>query len=124
MAALVLVVDDDEGIRDAMRSLFEDEGHVVVTAPDGKEALEMLANGFRPTVIFLDLLMPGMDGWAFRKAQRRLPHAADVPVVVMSASGLRAAAVLRQTAAAHYLPKPLSADMMLGTVSRYAAQDA
>src|SRR4051812_32961395 len=99
MTALVMVVDDDAGIRDAMQRLFEDEGHLVVTAPDGRQAIEILANGFRPSVIFLDLLMPVMDGWQFRDAQRRLEHVCDVPVVVMSASDQPPSAVLRQTAA-------------------------
>ena len=59
--ARLLVVDDEKGIRDALRQLFEYEGHDVAVAEDGMEAIERVADA-PPDVIFLDVKMPGMDG--------------------------------------------------------------
>ena len=58
-----MVVDDDPEIRSSLGELLEDEGYEVVAACDGLEALRMLRNGDKPSVILLDLMMPNMDGW-------------------------------------------------------------
>jgi CheY-like chemotaxis protein len=58
----VLVVDDDEAIREAMRMVLEDAGYLVDEAPNGKQALERLRVRTQPMVVVLDLMMPGMDG--------------------------------------------------------------
>jgi CheY-like chemotaxis protein len=58
----VLVVEDDDAIRRAVRLTLEDEGYEVYEAPDGKPALERLQNSQNPMVVVLDLIMPGMDG--------------------------------------------------------------
>jgi len=58
----VLVVDDEEPIREALRDLLEDEGYDVEEAADGREALAALERSFAPCVVLLDLVMPHMDG--------------------------------------------------------------
>jgi CheY-like chemotaxis protein len=81
----VLVVDDDDTIRGLLSEALADEGYETVEATNGSEALAVMG-GWRPDVILLDLMMPVMDGWAFRGRQCELPHAADVPVVLISAA--------------------------------------
>src|SRR5687767_10216683 len=105
-APLVMVVDDDDEIRDALSGLLELEGYEVICASNGKEALDLLEVR-RPEVILLDLMMPVMDGWAFRARQKSDPRFADVPVVVLTAAGVQAA---KRVDANHVLHKPLSFD--------------
>lgn len=81
----VLVVDDDDGQRNAVAELLTSRGYEVVVACDGQEALELLQAGLRPSVIVLDLTMPRMDGWTFLAHLRRIARSA-VPVLVTSAT--------------------------------------
>lgn len=81
----LLVVEDDENIRDAMRLFLEVEGYHVFTAADGSQALELLAREPAPRLILLDLMMPVMDGYEFLRARKAAPALAAIPVVVVSA---------------------------------------
>jgi len=83
--SLVLIIDDDEGIRTALAELLELSGYRVAVAADGQEGLELLAVGLEPNAIVLDLMMPRMDGWTFLSHLRADPKFHDVPVVVTSA---------------------------------------
>jgi len=78
----ILVVDDDESIRQIVRIFLSDEGYEVLEATNGKVALE-LAGGFRPDLILLDLRMPVMDGWEFARRYELSPgeHAPIVACV-------------------------------------------
>lgn len=106
---IVLVVDDDELVRDALSFALELEGYVTVRAADGIDALLALRTGARPDVILLDLEMPLMPGWEFRERQLADPALADIPVVVVSSS-------LRQVSADRRLRKPFDLDVLLRTV--------
>lgn len=90
----VLIVDDNDDVREVLAFMVSTAGYNVETAADGREALEKL-RASRPCVVVLDLMMPKMDGRAFRRAQLAEPDAAvrDIPVVCYSA-----ATDLRQTA--------------------------
>lgn len=114
----VFIVDDDFGIRDAFREILEVEGCRVASAANGRVALDHLRRGERPCVILLDLMMPVMDGWQFRREQQKDPALAEIPVVVVSADTQvrQKAAVLR---AAGHLQKPIEMDTLLATISRY-----
>lgn len=81
----VLVVDDDALIRDTLATALGDEGYAVRAASNGRAALIIIAN-WRPDVIVLDLMMPVMDGSAFRAAQRAAGEMAPIPVIVLSAT--------------------------------------
>jgi CheY-like chemotaxis protein len=83
--ASVLVVEDDEGIRDAIGDILEDEGYQVVLAENGEHALELLTEVARPCLLLVDLIMPRMDGWALLRALSHNDRFATIPVVVMSA---------------------------------------
>ncbi|HKN49895.1 MAG TPA: response regulator [Actinomycetota bacterium] len=80
----VLVVDDEDDIRELCRVNLEFEGFEVVDAADGPTALE-LANTSQPDVIFLDLMMPVMDGWEVLRRLKEDDATADVPVVLLTA---------------------------------------
>jgi CheY-like chemotaxis protein len=95
----VLLIEDDETTRDAMRQLFADAGFRVVTSDEGRKAIE-IASATRPSVVVLDLVTGGMDGWAFLERRRGEPALLDVPVVVVTGSSVAppsgAAAVFRK----------------------------
>src|SRR6185436_12323698 len=84
-AANILLVEDDFDVRDALIPILEYEGHRVVGAASGQEALDRLRSGAKPSLILLDLMMPGMSGMEFRAEQLRDPALASIPVVVVSA---------------------------------------
>jgi CheY-like chemotaxis protein len=68
---LIAIVDDDADIRDALRTLLEEEGYRTIEAADGTDALSMLARAeVKPDVVLLDLMMPMMDGWQLRARLR------------------------------------------------------
>jgi DNA-binding response OmpR family regulator len=106
----VLVVEDEEDIRDTLAEALASEGYEVVRACDGAEALEKL-RACHPAVVLLDLMMPVMDGWAFRAAQREDPTVCRIPVIVVSAEG-RAGGL----DVAGFLQKPFDLDQLLTAV--------
>jgi PAS domain S-box-containing protein len=114
----VMLVDDDAMILDGVSDALEDEGFSVLTAGDGLEALRLLRGGARPSVILLDLMMPTMDGAAFRAEQRADPTIASIPVVVLSAAG-GAESHARALGAVGCLRKPVSLDNLLGELRRH-----
>jgi CheY-like chemotaxis protein len=113
----ILLVEDDEGVREALAELLSAEGYRVDCARDGREALGFAAV-VRPALIVLDLSMPVMDGWAFRAAQLADPRLASVPVIVLSAAHGGEAASARLAPAA-YLTKPVEFERLLTLVHRY-----
>src|SRR5438093_10697516 len=84
MASSVLVVDDDPNLVRLMSKFLKLEGFAPVPAANGEEALEYLRGGGDASVILLDLRMPVMDGWAFRREQQEDPALAGIPVVVLT----------------------------------------
>jgi len=115
----VLIVEDDADLREMMAQLLSLEGFRTETAANGRDALRYLARGDRPDVILLDLMMPVMDGWEFRRRQVQDPSIAAVPVVVLSALDQARAADLGGTA---FLKKPLDFDRLLELVRRFCAR--
>jgi signal transduction histidine kinase/CheY-like chemotaxis protein len=110
----VLVVEDDETIRLILREVLEDEGYRVVTAQNGREALEILSSGARPCVILLDLMMPVMNGWQLLEALHQRGDLARLPVVVVSA----ATGVCELPAGARRcLPKPIHLGNLLAAIA-------
>jgi chemosensory pili system protein ChpA (sensor histidine kinase/response regulator) len=102
----VLVVEDDEIILEATARRLRRAGYDVATAQNGREVLEALRSAPRPRAVLLDLAMPVMDGRQFGWEQRHDPALADIPVIVVSATGRLAeeAAALGVT---DYLHKPV-----------------
>lgn len=113
-AASILVVDDDPAIVDIITQVLAAEGYVTRACRNGLEALDVL-NEWRPDLILLDLWMPKMDGWEFRRRQLTLDVARDVPVVLLSAGGrLEEHAQTLDAAAA--IPKPFDLTDLLSVV--------
>jgi len=113
----ILVVDDDEDIREVMQELLAGEGFEVDVARDGIDALAKLEVETAPPLILLDMMMPRMDGEAFLEALRAKPALANASVVVISGN-----AAAREKAgslqAAGCLVKPFELDELLGLVRR------
>ncbi len=109
----VVVVEDDADIRDLVVELLSGLGFEVVGYGDGAEALAALRRSAeRPGVILLDLEMPRMTGWEFRREQLRDARLAPIPVVVTSAAD---AASLHADA---YLPKPYDTAELCDVLAR------
>ncbi len=115
----VLLVEDDDDIRLSVSEILRDEGFNVVGAVDGDDALRYLrAAGEVPRLILLDLMMPVMDGWAFRAAQLADARLAAIPVVILSAaSDVRSNAALLHVE--DFLVKPLDVPLLLNAVERH-----
>ncbi len=124
MTACVLVVDDDADIRSTMGFALRSEGHTVRLAANGLEALEALdASGERPCVILLDLTMPLMNGFEFRKIQLARADLASIPVLILSGDG-NVAKKATTLGSAGYLQKPVDLGELLQTVERYCPRAA
>jgi CheY-like chemotaxis protein len=83
----ILLVDDDSATRTSMRKMLENEGCRVTEAANGEVALALMERD-RPTLIFLDLIMPVMDGFAFAEKVRFHPEWRGIPIVVVTAADL------------------------------------
>jgi CheY-like chemotaxis protein len=114
----ILVVEDDESVRDALVTVLQLEGYQVGEAMHGAEALAVLRNGFVPSLILLDLMMPVMDGWQFRREQMKDPRLAPIPVVVVSAH-TRAEELAGSPGVADVLMKPVDFDRLLTVIQRF-----
>jgi CheY-like chemotaxis protein len=110
---VVMVVEDDHLIRQVIAEALEEEGFEVVEAANGKEALEALRSA-HPSLILLDLMMPVMNGWEFRRAQLADPQIAEIPVIVLSALKDH------QVEAQKSFTKPFDLEDLLDTVWDYA----
>jgi CheY-like chemotaxis protein len=113
----VLIVEDDADLREMMAQLLTLEGYQIETVANGREALDYLNEAPRPDVILLDLMMPIMDGWEFRKRQQNDPALADVPVIVLTALD-QAQARASDLKDVDFLKKPLDFDRLLELVRR------
>ena len=114
----ILLVDDNADVRDAIAYFLEREGADVAVAGDGEEALNVLRADPLRCLILLDLQMPGMDGWEFRRRQRLSPMMAGIPVVVVSGLPDLAAAVQGMSARAAFR-KPVELELLLGAVATH-----
>jgi len=120
----ILVVEDEEMIRDSLVEFLDEQGYVAIGAVHGRDALDKLtASGPRPCLILLDLMMPVMDGRSFREEQLQTPELAAIPVVVFSAYRDVAQTAGELNAAGH-LAKPLNLVTLLQTVRRYCSNGA
>jgi CheY-like chemotaxis protein len=114
MIHTVLVVEDEDELREMMREALELNGYSVVAVPEGQRALDELPRIEHLCLVLLDLLMPGMNGWDFFAELRRRPELAHVPVVVHSSAPSRAPAGVTRV-----VQKPLVLERLLGIVSEY-----
>jgi CheY-like chemotaxis protein len=118
----VLVIEDDPGLRSLFAQVLIDQGYAVETAGHGLAGLERLASR-RPDLILLDMMMPVMDGHAFREAQLSDPKWSGIPVIVISATNefLQEDETLGAKA---ILGKPFDFDELLSLVETWAGRSA
>ena len=118
---LVLVVDDDDAIREALCELLEDAGFATVGARHGLEALRVLtASPTAPTFILLDLMMPVMDGWAFCRSRWRSQTLRQIPVILISAVDL--SETNHPTGIDAFLRKPIDPEGFAALAARMAGR--
>ena len=115
----VLVVDDDEAVRELMQRFLGREGFRVVATARGDEALR-LAREIAPDAITLDVMMPGMDGWAVLAALKADAATADIPVVMVTIVDNRNLGYA--LGAADYLTKPIDRERLVAVLARHRPQ--
>ena len=106
----VLVVDDDQAIREVISEVLVDEGYQVVCAENGAEALRELRKQDGPDLMLLDLMMPVMSGWEVLEQLQSNPDLPHIPIVVVSA--------MTAPGVTEHMPKPINLDRLLATVER------
>jgi CheY-like chemotaxis protein len=115
-AGTVLVVDDDPVARDILQRTLSKAGFKVECATDGEEALA-LARKFRPEAITLDVMMPGIDGWATLAALKADPELSDIPVIMLTIIDDKNKGYA--LGAADYMTKPFNREQLAATLARY-----
>jgi len=122
-AHTVLIVEDDAGTRDAMEVLLTTHGYGVVCARGADAALTLVRAEPHPCVILLDLMMSGLSGDEFRRAQLADRAVRDIPVILISGAHDLASRAQALNAAA-YLGKPLEVDTLLGLIARHCVAES
>lgn len=113
---LVLIVDDEEGIRDSLSGILEDEGYDVVTASSGEEAI-LIAQEHLPDIILLDVWLPEIDGIETLSKLKEIN--VNVPVIMISGHGnIEIAIKATRLGAYDFLEKPLSLEKVIITIKR------
>jgi CheY-like chemotaxis protein len=110
----LLIVDDDRGALECLQDLLQTENRFIVTATNGKKALDCLKEAPRPRLILLDLSMPEMDGFEFLRRLRIDPAIARIPTIIVSGT---AEAV--PDGAVDLLGKPIDLDRLRALVGQY-----
>ena len=122
IARTILIVEDDPDSREMFVELLRGGGYSVIAARNGRDAMTFLSANSPPDAILLDLFMPEMDGWQFRRLQEADPRLAGIPVVVVTAVGAaRNSAV--QSGVAAFLQKPVAPADLIETLSRLFVGD-
>ena len=110
----VLVVDDDDAIREIIAEVLRDEGYLVVCAANGEQALVELNKGHHPDLVLLDLMMPVMSGWELLEHIQEAHELSRIPVVVVSA--------MNAPGVREHLAKPIDLNRLLDTVGRLTSE--
>jgi CheY-like chemotaxis protein len=114
----VIIIEDDDEIRESMRDALETEGYSVAVFRNGREAINGLQGHIKPCLILLDLMMPVMDGWEFMEAWKNLPGTyASTPVFIISAVADQQK--VKAAGAAGYIKKPMDLDILLQMVRKH-----
>jgi len=118
----VLIVEDDNDLREIYADVLRDEGWEVTTASDGLEAFELLEGGLTPCVAVLDLRMPRMDGWEFADKLRQSEEWRSLPFVIVAAH-VRVADEANHIGARWWLQKPVSIDHLVSVIGEACASN-
>jgi CheY-like chemotaxis protein len=121
MRPVILIVDDDEDVREIVSIVLEANGYETMAAADGVDALEKLREGAKPALVLLDLRMPRLSGEELMRELRAKPALMDIPVVVMSADH-GATLTAHAIGARACMQKPMDIDQLIHTVARLTDQ--
>lgn len=120
----VMVIDDSKTIRRTAETLLKKAGCQVLTATDGFEALSIIADN-HPDLIFIDIMMPRLDGYQTCALIKNNDMYRDIPVIMLSSKdGLFDRARGRIVGSDQYLTKPFTKDELLGAIRQYAVKAA
>ena len=117
MPKQILVIEDDQDIRDSLCDVLDMLGHPVVTANNGQVALQMLET-LRPGLILLDLMMPVLDGWGFKEQHAANPEISHIPVILITADGNAIERAAKMNANAG-LKKPIELDLLIKAIQKF-----
>ena len=112
----VLIIDDDESVHGVLTNMLTREGYSTRVARDGKEGLR-IAREYRPDIIILDILMPGMDGWSVLSQLKTTPGLAEVPIILLTM--LENKDMGFALGAADYLTKPIDAAKLIPVIEKH-----
>jgi twitching motility two-component system response regulator PilH len=116
----ILIVDDVQTDRDLLTRVVTGSGHQVIAAADGKEAIN-LAKSHKPGLIFLDVVMPSMDGFATCRALKKDPDTASIPVVLVTTKGTDSDKFWgKKQGADDHIAKPWTKDAIEAVIRRFA----
>ena len=116
MKAAILIVEDDEALRSTLARHLRGHGYTVVEADSAEDTLAALHGGLRPSLVILDINLPGDTCWSLLRSPA-LDAAGRPPVVVASATAINPSR-LREYGVAGYLPKPFPLETLVATVER------
>ncbi|WP_448514525.1 response regulator transcription factor [Parathermosynechococcus lividus] len=124
MAATLLLVDDEPGLREAVTAYLEDSGFEVTAVPSGEAALDYLQHHV-PDLIITDVMMPQMDGYAFLEQVRQQPHLNHIPIVFLTARGMKRDRIQGYDAGCDaYLSKPFDPDELVAIINNLLRRQA
>ncbi|KTD40612.1 response regulator [Legionella parisiensis] len=113
----ILLIEDNESIRKSLVWALEEESYPIITASNGKLALNLLEKEPLPSLIILDLMMPEMDGWTFRDQQKRNARTREIPTIITSARN-RLDEILHHFPNELLLPKPFDMNHLLAIIEQ------
>ncbi|WAL61418.1 response regulator transcription factor [Thermocoleostomius sinensis] len=124
MAGQLLLVDDEPGLREAVKAYLEEEGFTVHVASNAREGWELLQQ-ISPELVISDIMMPQVDGYQFLKQMREDPRFESLPVVFLTARGMTSDRIQGYNAGADaYISKPFDPDELVAIVSNILARRA
>lgn len=115
MSRIILIVDDDVSIRDLLEAFLADEGHTVVSATDGTEAVALVTDGLVPDLMLLDIGMPVVNGPEFVAEYRRICEPPHAPIVVITARG-DGQRIAEQIGAEAFVNKPFDLEELAAAI--------
>lgn len=117
MSKKILVVDDDQGILDALEAMLVSEGYDVITTPKG-DYLRNLNYGDLPDLILLDMLLSGIDGRDLCKEVKNHPQTMSIPIIMLSAAP-HVRDSIREANADCFIPKPFEMEELFTAINKY-----
>ncbi len=120
--SLVLVIDDDSAIRDTLQLLLEMSGFRFEGVGSGEEGLEKLRRPSSPSVILLDIMMPGMDGFQFMTAMKKI--LSEIPVIILTAAGTEVISEAKKMGANEVISKPIDFESLVNSIRRLTLKNS